>query len=130
MCVETCIPECSEGEKCVKGECLEICDPVCDNDLLCVEGSCIECRDNNDCFYEKICVEKNCVEPECDLENPCEEGECEEGQCIISNQECQELWWYDNDSEECLLDEFCGEFMYEGLHTFETEDECNSELNN
>ncbi|MGV8151998.1 MAG: PepSY domain-containing protein [Candidatus Nanoarchaeia archaeon] len=37
---------------------------------------------------------------------------------------CKNLYWIDNDNKECLQKEFCGAYMYYGLQTFETKDEC------
>ena len=42
--------------------------------------------------------------------------------------ECKELYWFDNEHRECGLKEFCGAYMYEGLRTFETKEECEKAL--
>ncbi len=42
--------------------------------------------------------------------------------------ECKELYWFDNEHRECGLKEFCGAYMYEGLQTFETKEECEKAL--
>lgn len=43
-------------------------------------------------------------------------------------EECEELYYFDDTMEECDKEEFCGDYMYEGLRTFETEEECIEEL--
>lgn len=42
--------------------------------------------------------------------------------------ECRFYYWLDNEQETCGYKEFCGEFMYEGLMTFDTLEECVLEL--
>ncbi|MBS3088966.1 PepSY domain-containing protein [Candidatus Pacearchaeota archaeon] len=41
---------------------------------------------------------------------------------------CIGLYWFDNDNKECSQKEFCGAYMYYGLQTFDTEEECESAL--
>ena len=41
---------------------------------------------------------------------------------------CQTLWWYDNQHRECGQKPFCGMYMYLGLHTFPTKEECEASL--
>ena len=38
--------------------------------------------------------------------------------------ECKTLWYFDEQSVKCQQKQFCGLYMYKGLHTFETEEEC------
>jgi len=38
--------------------------------------------------------------------------------------ECKTLWYFDDQSVKCQQKEFCGLYMYQGLRTFETEEEC------
>jgi len=38
--------------------------------------------------------------------------------------ECKTLWYFDDQSVQCQQKEFCGMYMYQSLHTFETEEEC------
>ena len=45
-----------------------------------------------------------------------------------SNLQCQNLWWFDNDHQSCSQKQFCGAYMYFGLRTFETQDECKAAL--
>jgi DNA-binding transcriptional MerR regulator len=47
---------------------------------------------------------------------------------VVAEDDCSELYWFDDDSTECGQKEFCGVYMYEGLMTFETEEECESEI--
>lgn len=42
---------------------------------------------------------------------------------------CESLWWYDEDNYECDIDEFCGTYMYQGLMTFDSREECEESLN-
>ncbi len=39
-------------------------------------------------------------------------------------EDCEELYYFDDTMDECSKKEFCGDYMYEGLRTFETEEEC------
>jgi hypothetical protein len=39
-------------------------------------------------------------------------------------RECKTLWYFDDQSVQCQQDKFCGDYMYQSLHTFETEEEC------
>jgi len=41
---------------------------------------------------------------------------------------CQTLWWYDNDHRYCQQKQFCGAYMYLGLYTFKTKEECEASL--
>ena len=43
---------------------------------------------------------------------------------------CQSLYWFDSEHKECGYKKFCGTYMYLGLQTFETLDECETVLNN
>ena len=43
-------------------------------------------------------------------------------------EECRTLWYFDESNLECQQKEFCGLYMYRGLHTFETEEECKAAL--
>jgi hypothetical protein len=45
-----------------------------------------------------------------------------------SNLQCQNLWWFDNDHQSCSQKQFCGAYMYSGLRTFESQDECGAAL--
>jgi PGF-CTERM protein len=42
--------------------------------------------------------------------------------------ECKTLWYFDEQSVKCQQKEFCGLYMYKGLHTFEAEEECRAAL--
>ncbi|MFW6383292.1 MAG: hypothetical protein ACOCZQ_01470 [Nanoarchaeota archaeon] len=42
--------------------------------------------------------------------------------------DCEELYYFDDTMDECDYEEFCGVYMYEGLRTFETEEECKEAL--
>jgi|GEM_PF-2237012 len=41
---------------------------------------------------------------------------------------CEELYWFDNNTRTCGKKVFCGLYMYEGLRTFKTLEECEKEL--
>jgi hypothetical protein len=51
------------------------------------------------------------------------EGECL-GESFLPDIQCEELYWVDEEIKECTLGEFCGAFMYYGLQTFESQEEC------
>ncbi|MFO8010522.1 MAG: hypothetical protein R6U89_06895, partial [Dehalococcoidia bacterium] len=42
--------------------------------------------------------------------------------------ECNTYYWFDDTTDECGEKEFCGTYMYEGLQTFETLEECEEAL--
>ena len=42
--------------------------------------------------------------------------------------DCEELWFYDSNNQACEKAEFCGEYMYEGLMTFATQEKCEADL--
>lgn len=53
------------------------------------------------------------------------------GPCMKSTEsaiECNLLWWFDKEHNYCQQKKFCGAFMYLGLHTFKTQEECQSFL--
>lgn len=41
-----------------------------------------------------------------------------------SEMSCKELWWLDKNNSVCQQKKFCGAYMYFGLQTFETQEEC------
>lgn len=52
-------------------------------------------------------------------------------QNALEGTECKKLYWFDEttkESKECGYKEFCGAYMYQGLQTFETEEECKKAL--
>ena len=53
---------------------------------------------------------------------------CEFAECPTASG-CKNLWWYDNEHSTCQQPkQFCGAYMYNGLNTFETKEECESGL--
>jgi len=42
---------------------------------------------------------------------------------------CKNLYWINNENKSCSQQEFCGAYMYYGLQTFETKDECLNAVN-
>ncbi|MBU3923111.1 hypothetical protein KJ684_02695 [Patescibacteria group bacterium] len=47
----------------------------------------------------------------------------------LSGKECNNLWWYDNEHNFCQEPEqFCGLYMYNGLETFKTKEECENSI--
>lgn len=61
-----------------------------------------------------------------DPENNCEFYACPVIEDIEQgNISCTDLYWIDNTNKDCSQKEhFCGAYMYYGLYTFETQDEC------
>lgn len=50
------------------------------------------------------------------------------GSCVnVSDRSCNSLYWINNENKSCAQQEFCGAYMYYGLQTFETKEECDSE---
>jgi hypothetical protein len=47
------------------------------------------------------------------------------GTCVAPiSLNCKNLYWIDNENKNCEQKEFCGAYMYYGLQTFETKNEC------
>ncbi|MFH1234578.1 MAG: hypothetical protein V1493_03110 [Candidatus Diapherotrites archaeon] len=44
--------------------------------------------------------------------------------CSTPNPDCNYRYWFDNSSTSCGYKQFCGAYMYYGLQTFETKEEC------
>lgn len=42
--------------------------------------------------------------------------------------ECEQRWWFDSANDVCQQKEFCGMYMYQGLQTFDTLEECQTAL--
>lgn len=47
---------------------------------------------------------------------------------ITTTEECKSLYWFDDGTRECGYKSFCGAYMYEGLQTFESIEECENAL--
>jgi hypothetical protein len=45
----------------------------------------------------------------------------------VENNSCKNLYWIDNENKSCGQKEFCGAYMYYGLQTFETKNDCLAE---
>ncbi|MFA4999101.1 MAG: DUF5667 domain-containing protein, partial [Candidatus Paceibacterota bacterium] len=41
---------------------------------------------------------------------------------------CNNLWWFDSSTKICQQKQFCGMYMYFGLYTFESKEECEKGL--
>ncbi len=41
---------------------------------------------------------------------------------------CKNLWWFDSGHKSCQQKSFCGLYMYRGLRTFQTKEECEAGL--
>lgn len=48
----------------------------------------------------------------------------------LKTEKCQNYWWHNSQSTECLHGKFCGKFQYEGLKTFEDKKDCVTSLRN
>ncbi len=47
---------------------------------------------------------------------------------VEESLDCQELYWFDNQHLTCGYKQFCGDYVYQGLQTFETEAACAAAL--
>jgi len=109
-----CIGPCGEaysGTKCCSCSLLDNDEDNYTND--------VDCNDNNPAINPgalELCgngIDENCdglVDENCD-------------------NNCSYYYWFDNVSPACGYKQFCGSYMYYGLHTFLTEEECLSSLN-
>ncbi len=68
-----------------------------------------------------------------DAENNCEFFPCPNGEELEDDENensCNNKYWVDNTNKECSQKQFCGAYMYYGLYTFETKEECLKFLEN
>lgn len=80
--------------------------------------------------YIQQCVERKA----CTVDNQCGEGgKCSKktartpvGLCICKGAKL--LWWFDNRTVSCQQKQFMGAYMYYGLKTFATQEECEKSL--
>ena len=55
----------------------------------------------------------------------CTPPTCPEESCTTTTLGCRNLWWFDNQhNTSCDYKQFCGAYMYQGLRTFETKQQC------
>lgn len=62
----------------------------------------------------------------------CGNGECGPGEnscnCMIDCKKttsgCEKFYWFDNTDKNCSQKDFCGAYMYYGLKTFKSKEEC------
>ena len=76
-----------------------------------------ECGDNTCNYGENTSTYPYYCPQDCD-------GDSEED----TLNSCNNLYWIDNTNKTCSQKEFCGAYMYYGLHTFETQEECSDFL--
>lgn len=85
--------------------CATLYDPVCGVDGVTYSNDCVAGVAGIEIDYSGICISSS--EPRID---------------------CQIVWYYDDEHQYCQQGEFCGAYMYEGLHTFSTLEECEIEM--
>lgn len=117
-----CAGKCEEGDRvvylkgCISGQvCCKSKEPVACAQVItyCINPDTGECTAYPDaCSTPKPCQS-------CSLEEP----------PLSPGIDCNNLWWYDNEHRYCQQKEFCGMYMYFGLYTFETKEECETALN-
>jgi hypothetical protein len=78
------------------------------------------CANNDDC------VSNNCFYNEC---SPATTTTTTTTSTTTTTMQCDNLWWFDDDTHFCGHKEFCGEYMYYGLRTFQNLSLCVEELN-
>jgi len=152
-CERQTIFPCVNG-KCSKGTNSIICTS-CPQGNICSDGDCVanetQCYSDSDCpklngtqfcknekelcnpTFSYSCENNMCISiggsgSDCKV---CPNG-CEDGACIAHVEVepvCQNLYWFDNDNQECGQKEFCQLYMYSGLRTFETKEECDEAVN-
>lgn len=89
--------------------------PRCQSDSDCPQPNCSPANNTR--------VAANCV----GMENKCLEEKCV---LVRSNDStCALYYWFDSEHRKCGYKQFCGLFMYQGLQTFGTKEECLSALN-
>jgi hypothetical protein len=95
----------------------------------------------NETEYYKGCyyINETPREVTCLSTSPCADRtgakscKCEGNKCVgkqnESNPDCKNLYWIDNDNKDCGQKEFCGMYMYYGLQTFESREQCERAVN-
>jgi hypothetical protein len=78
------------------------------------------CANNDDC------VSNNCFYNTC---SPGSTTTTTTASTTTTTMQCDDLWWFDDDTHFCGHKEFCGEYMYYGLKTFQNLSDCVEELN-
>ena len=83
------------------------------------------CTDKEDCYPDGFVPQK------CGTFYSCVNGKCAVGSkaCASENNDCKNLYWFDNSNRACEQKEFCGLYMYQGLQTFESKTQCEKALN-
>jgi len=135
-----CSPNCAGHEsKCINVTCPPVtitcpdnstasCKPGCDPNT----GQCIACSPQ---CPTTVCAQVityatdsagNCKE----FSNSClPPGWTRVASCpTIQPLACKMLWWFDDTNKVCNQKEFCGTYMYYGLRTFDTKEQCASAL--
>jgi len=132
--------------------------PICEN--KCGNGTCemVACLGTGcPCVETEMTCPSDCAEkpqPAPTCKNQCGNGRCEQAVCTAvgcpcpENKNncpadcpvsattsppiplCQNLWWHDNTSRICQQKQFCGAYMYAGLQTFSTQEQCQNSLKN
>lgn len=93
-----------------KGACIALWAPVCGKDGKTYSNACfaklagVEIAHKGECEVKKLKLEK------------------------ARERACRDLWWFDRTHRYCQQKKFCGAFMYLGLRTFATEEECRKAL--
>lgn len=98
----------------------------------CAPAPLLTCKDDRDCSRDNICgYGKSCVQSSAcmfsDSQNqqigaPCEISfSCKSDDIQISNQI---LWWFDDKNHICQEKTFFGTYMYPGLQTYKTKEDC------
>lgn len=113
-------PVCGKDEKTYSNKCFAKLAGV----EIAYQGECKECKEDSDC------PQPNCGFGTTNAAN-CTgvQVRCIEGKCItlttnIPTLECKSYYWIDKENNVCGYKPFCGLYMYEGLRTFETKEEC------
>ncbi len=124
----------------IEGVCVQLYDPVCGEDGKTYGNACLARAAETEVVHKGACSETCQTDADCPQLNcmtsaipaNCVDivNKCIDGRCVLQTSSpephisCYDYYWFDSDNKKCGLKQFCGTFMYPGLRTFRTEEEC------
>jgi len=98
------------------GVCITLWNPVCGSDNKTYSNDCFARAAGVSVIHKGVCKEMP-EKPPVPFTSP-----------SPLQPSCKNIWAYDNDHRFCQQKKYCGAYMYLGLHTFGTKEECEKSL--